>query len=208
MAKGLCFKRRASIGHADDSPGAARRQLGPVPRARPHAPLQRAALQVQLALVLGHRQRRHRQPGRARNGVCRWGLGDGNGPRPRSPAAASTPTSTTRRRPTPSSPPSITAGARLSSKCAASTPAAKDCRCAPPGSAGQRRTTPSQRRSFRLPPDSHQSHQRRHRQPVLRHPGLGVHEPTGIPGVQGRVERLHHGKAPSPAPAAIRAVCT
>ena len=37
LAKGLCFKRRKSIGHKPDEPGAARRGLGHVPRPRAHA---------------------------------------------------------------------------------------------------------------------------------------------------------------------------
>ena len=61
------------------SPTPAGSRLGQVPGPRAHASLQRAALQVQLALVLGHRQRRHRQPGHSRDGHRRWGLGK---PRP------------------------------------------------------------------------------------------------------------------------------
>ena len=65
MAKGLCYKRRPSIGHTPRRPHASRRELGSLPGPGAHAALQREALQVLLALVLGHRQRRHRQPGRA-----------------------------------------------------------------------------------------------------------------------------------------------
>ena len=75
LAKGLCFKRRASIGHAAECARAARRELGPVPGTRAAASLQPSALQVQLALVLGHRQRRYREPGRARNGHLPLGPG-------------------------------------------------------------------------------------------------------------------------------------
>ena len=75
MAKGLCFKRRPSIGHVADSAGSGGRELGYVPRSRAHAPLQCAALQVQLALVLGHGQWRHRQSGRARDGYRALGPG-------------------------------------------------------------------------------------------------------------------------------------
>ena len=75
LAKGLCFKRRPSIGHAEDAPVPPGVNwdmfLGPAP----HASVQPAALQVQLALVLGHRQRRHRQSGRARNGYRALGSG-------------------------------------------------------------------------------------------------------------------------------------
>ncbi len=45
-------------------PDASRRELGSLPRARAFASLQQTPFQIQLALVLGHRQRRHRQPGR------------------------------------------------------------------------------------------------------------------------------------------------
>ena len=65
QAKGLCFKRRNTIGHAETSPCLPGVNwdlfLGP----GAHAAVQQTAFQVQLALVLGHRQRRHRQPGRA-----------------------------------------------------------------------------------------------------------------------------------------------
>ena len=75
MAKGLCYKRRPSIGHTPDAPTPPGLNwdlfLGPAPM----RPLQREALQVLLALVLGHRQRRHRQPGRARNGHRPLGAG-------------------------------------------------------------------------------------------------------------------------------------
>ena len=82
IAKGLCFKRRAVDRHsAQDEPTSAGRELGSVPRARAAAAVQRVALQVQLALVLGHRQRRHRQPGRARDGGRSVGLGDPEWPK-------------------------------------------------------------------------------------------------------------------------------
>ena len=65
MAKGLCFKRRPSIGHAADEPVPPGVDwdmfLGPAPM----RPFNATAVQVQLALVLGHGQRRHRQPGRS-----------------------------------------------------------------------------------------------------------------------------------------------
>jgi predicted dehydrogenase len=62
MARGICFKRRPSIGHPHRAgPGGAR--LGPLPGPRAHARVHQESLSVQLALVLGHGQRRHRQPG-------------------------------------------------------------------------------------------------------------------------------------------------
>ena len=79
MAKGLCFKRRKSIGHTPDDARAAGRRLGHVPRPGAHAPVQHEPLPLQLALVLGHRQRRHRQPGRARDGHRPLGPGQGRG---------------------------------------------------------------------------------------------------------------------------------
>ncbi len=65
MARALVFKARDSYGMAKDgSPPAAfhyDRWLGPAPL----SPLQRKTQSLQLALVLGHRQRRHRQYGAA-----------------------------------------------------------------------------------------------------------------------------------------------
>ena len=75
MAKGLCYKRRVSIGHKADAPTPPGVNwdlfLGPAPMRA----FQRTSLQIQLALVLGHRQRRHRQPGRPRDGHCALGYG-------------------------------------------------------------------------------------------------------------------------------------
>ena len=64
QSKGICYKRRVSIGHKPDEPTPPGLNwdlfLGP-----PRCVRQRAAIQVQLALVLGHRQWRYRQPGRS-----------------------------------------------------------------------------------------------------------------------------------------------
>ena len=98
MAKGLCYKRRKSIGHKEDAP---------VPLGvdwdkfldRADARVQRAAFQVQLALVLGHRQRRYWQPGHPSDGHSALGFGASPVcPPASSPLAASTSMSTTRRR--------------------------------------------------------------------------------------------------------------
>ena len=83
MAKGICYKRRKSIGKARGRPGAARHRLRHLARARPHAPLQPQPLPLQLALVLGDRQRRYRQPGGARNGHCPLGARQGHPARTR-----------------------------------------------------------------------------------------------------------------------------
>ena len=64
-------------------PGAARHRLRHLARARPHAPLQPQPLPLQLALVLGDRQRRYRQPGGARNGHCPLGARQGHPARTR-----------------------------------------------------------------------------------------------------------------------------
>ena len=50
--------------------------LGPAPM----RPFNKNSLQVQLALVLGHRQRRHRQPGHPRDGHRALGPGQGRWP--------------------------------------------------------------------------------------------------------------------------------
>ena len=87
MSKALCYKLRPSIGHTPDTPHASRLELGSVPRPGADAALQREAFRVLLALVLGYRQRRHRQPGRARNRYRALGAGrsrvaeDGDGVR-------------------------------------------------------------------------------------------------------------------------------
>jgi hypothetical protein len=60
QAKGLCFKRRVSIGHKENEPTPPGVNWDLFLGTRAHAAVQRAALQIQLALVLGHRQRRHR----------------------------------------------------------------------------------------------------------------------------------------------------
>ena len=67
-ARGLCFRRRFSIGHTPDAPVPPGLDwdlfLGPAP----DEAIQQKQVRVQLALVLGYRQWRYRQPGRARNG--------------------------------------------------------------------------------------------------------------------------------------------
>ena len=68
MARGLCFKRRPSIGHTPRRSCAGRAQLGYVPGTRANAPVHQESVPIQLALVLGHRQRRHRQSGHSRDG--------------------------------------------------------------------------------------------------------------------------------------------
>ena len=87
MTKALCYKLRPSIGHTPDTPTPPGLNwdlfLGPAPM----RPVQRKAFRVLLALVLGHRQRRHREPGRARNRYRALGAGrsrvaeDGDGVR-------------------------------------------------------------------------------------------------------------------------------
>jgi hypothetical protein len=52
-------------------------RLGSLPRPRAHARIHQEPLSVQLALVLGHGQRRHRQPGHPRNGSGAAGPGPG-----------------------------------------------------------------------------------------------------------------------------------
>jgi hypothetical protein len=85
---GKIYRPRASASNAATPSATSRGQptpagvnwdlfLGPAP----HASVQRTALQVQLALVLGHRQRRYRQPGRARDRHRRWALGDPEWPK-------------------------------------------------------------------------------------------------------------------------------
>ena len=67
MARGLCFKWRDTIGKTPVSAGPAGRRLRPVDRARADARVHQEPLPLQLALVLGHRQRRPRQPGHPRS---------------------------------------------------------------------------------------------------------------------------------------------
>jgi hypothetical protein len=61
MARALCFKARDSYGMAKDSAPPAELPLRPLARPGAVASVQREARSLQLALVLGHRQRRHRQ---------------------------------------------------------------------------------------------------------------------------------------------------
>ena len=63
MAKALCYKLRPSIGHTPDSPTPPGLNWD-LFLARADAAVQPEAVRVLLALVLGNRQRRHRQSGR------------------------------------------------------------------------------------------------------------------------------------------------
>ena len=60
MARSLCFKARDSYGMSSDSEPPASVPLRPLARTGAVASVQREARTLQLALVLGHRQRRHR----------------------------------------------------------------------------------------------------------------------------------------------------
>ena len=75
MARGLCFKWRDTIGRkaVSDPPAGVDYDLwpGPAPSARVH----QEPLPLQLALVLGLRQRRSRQPGHSRSGHRALGPG-------------------------------------------------------------------------------------------------------------------------------------
>ena len=68
MRAALCFRRRFSIGHTPDEPVPAGldwdKFLGPAQM----KPYSKNKFRVQLALVLGYRQRGYRQPGRPRDG--------------------------------------------------------------------------------------------------------------------------------------------
>ena len=74
MARGLCFKARNTIGRRRSS-RSRRRRLRHVDRPRADAPVHQEPLPLQLALVLGHRQRRPRQPGNPRSGYLPLGPG-------------------------------------------------------------------------------------------------------------------------------------
>ncbi len=75
MAKGLCYKPRGSIGHKPDGPVPAGRRLQHLARPRARAAVQSQPVPLQLALVLGLRQRRPGQPGHPPDG--RGPLGPG-----------------------------------------------------------------------------------------------------------------------------------
>jgi len=68
QVKGVCYRRRFSIGHTPDEPVPAGvdwdKFLGPAQ----FKPYSKKQICLQLALVLGHRKRRHRESGRARDG--------------------------------------------------------------------------------------------------------------------------------------------
>ena len=102
MAKGLCFKRRPSIGHKPTSPRARRRQLGPLPRPRAHASLQRACASNTTGTGSGTPATAisaTRACTKSASAAGAWAIP--SGPKRLSPWAASTPIRTTRRRPTP-----------------------------------------------------------------------------------------------------------
>ena len=100
MAKGLCFKRRASIGHENDSPTPPGVDwdmfLGPAPMRA----FNKLRFKYNWHWFWDTGQRRYREPGRARDGnLSRWGMGDPEcGRRPRMRTAASSLTPTTRKR--------------------------------------------------------------------------------------------------------------
>ena len=60
LARGLCFNGRNTIGRAPEESGSGRSQLRPLGWPLPTPPLYAQPFSLQLALVLGHRQRRHR----------------------------------------------------------------------------------------------------------------------------------------------------
>ena len=74
VSKGYCCKPRWSIGTKPDRKPAIGTRFQHLARPSARAAVSRQPRTVQLALVLGHRQRRHRQPGGPRNG--RGPLGD------------------------------------------------------------------------------------------------------------------------------------
>ena len=67
MARGLCYKWRPTIGHAAARTRSRRRSLRSLDRPRAAEAVHAKSLSLQLALDLGHRQRRNRQPGHPRN---------------------------------------------------------------------------------------------------------------------------------------------
>ena len=68
MARGLCYKWRDTIGKTPVSSRCRRASITTSGRARRRSAVHEEPLPLQLALVLGHRQRRPRQPGHPRNG--------------------------------------------------------------------------------------------------------------------------------------------
>ena len=68
MARGLCYKWRDTIGKTPVEPVPAGRRLRPLDRAGAAEAVHQESLPLQLALDLGHRQRRPRQPGHPRGG--------------------------------------------------------------------------------------------------------------------------------------------
>ena len=120
VSRGLCYKPRGSIGIKPNADAAGRGRFRPLARAGRRAAVPRQPGPLQLALVLGFRQRRHRQPGRPRDG--HGPLGD---PRRHaadaasSASAAASATTTRARRPTRRSPSWTTATRSSSSRSAA-----------------------------------------------------------------------------------------
>ena len=73
--RGFATSRAGSIGHKADSAVPAGRRLRPLARAGPRAAVQPQSVPLQLALVLGLRQRRPRQPGHPSDGPGPLGIG-------------------------------------------------------------------------------------------------------------------------------------
>ena len=67
MARGLCYKWRPSIGHAERRTSPRRRPLRSLDWPAPAEAVYAQSFSLQLALDLGHRQWRSRQPGHPRN---------------------------------------------------------------------------------------------------------------------------------------------
>ena len=97
MARGLCFKRRDTIGRAAVEPVPVRRRLQPVDRTCAVEAVHAKPLPLQLALDLGHGQRRSRQPGRSTRSMSRAGA-SASAFRIACPPSAGTSCSTTTRR--------------------------------------------------------------------------------------------------------------
>ena len=126
MAKGLCFKRRPSIGTRRKIRPCRPASIGTCSSApRPCARSTRCASST-TGTGSGTRATATSATRACMKWISRAGAwAKSHGPRAWFPPAASTSTTTIRRRPTRSSPPSITATRSCSSKCAASIPAAR-----------------------------------------------------------------------------------
>ena len=77
LARGLCYKWRATIGRTAEGSGARGRELRSLAGAGARPRFHAQPLPLQLALVLGHRQRRPGQPGHSRSGYRALGPGRG-----------------------------------------------------------------------------------------------------------------------------------